>query len=120
MATRRHKDKGEETFENKCMKMSEDSVEDILINGQKDIENCLKDVEKKLSENNNKTNNTINQDYIKNLVKKVAKNLFEKSIYPSQDEYRDTTDKFLKNENLEFLSKFRKNEWILFYERNII
>ncbi|GES74015.1 hypothetical protein GLOIN_2v1877636 [Rhizophagus clarus] len=68
MATRRHKDKGEETSENKCMKMSEDSVK-----------------EKKLSENNNKTNNTIDQDYIK-------------------DEYRDATEKFLKNENLKFLT----------------
>ncbi|GBB98751.1 hypothetical protein RclHR1_33020001 [Rhizophagus clarus] len=38
---------------------------DILINGQKDIKNCLKDIEKKLGRNNNKTNNTIDQNYIK-------------------------------------------------------
>ncbi|GBB84943.1 hypothetical protein RclHR1_11520001 [Rhizophagus clarus] len=140
MATRRHKDKSKETSENKRMKMSEVSIKvnrkmikkllrydsqiiskiDTLINDQKDIKNCLKDVKKKLGENNNKTNNAIDYDYIKNLVKKVTKNLFEKSIYPSQDEYRDATEKFLKYENLEFLSKFRKNEWTLFYERNII
>ncbi|GET03907.1 hypothetical protein GLOIN_2v1591384 [Rhizophagus clarus] len=113
MATRRHKNKSEETSKNKRIKMSEDSVKDIfsrktiekllkydskivskidiLINGQKDIENHLKDVENKLSENNNKTNNTIDQDYIK-------------------DEYRDATEKFLKDENPEFLNKFRKNK----------
>lgn len=53
------------------------------------------------------------------LVKRVAKILFEKSIYPSQEEYRLATEKYLKDENPEFLQQFKKNQWILFFEKNI-
>jgi hypothetical protein len=45
--------------------------------------------------------------------------LFEKSIYPSQDEYRLATEKYLKDENPEFLRQFKKNQWILFFEKKI-
>lgn len=52
-------------------------------------------------------------------MKKVAKILFEKSIYPYQNEYRDATKKFLKEEDPDYLKQFKKNEWVLFYEKNI-
>lgn len=53
------------------------------------------------------------------LVKKVSKILFENSVYPSQDEYRLATEKYLKEENPEFIQQFKKNQWIIFFEKKI-
>ncbi|GBB91555.1 hypothetical protein RclHR1_18910001 [Rhizophagus clarus] len=65
MATRRHKDKGEETSENKCMKMSEDSVkayaisicETFLNPGNQDIHMNKKLLKPKLIKNLQKLEN---------------------------------------------------------------
>ena len=45
--------------------------------------------------------------------------MFEISIYPSQDEYRKAAEDFLKQENPDFYKKFKKNQWISYYEQNI-
>ncbi|UZO21435.1 uncharacterized protein OCT59_013828 [Rhizophagus irregularis] len=53
------------------------------------------------------------------LVKKVSKILFENFVYPSQDEYKLVTEKYLKDENPEFMRQFKKNQWIIFFEKKI-
>jgi hypothetical protein len=45
--------------------------------------------------------------------------LFEDSIYPTQNEYKEATENYFKKENSEFYRKFKKNQWVLYYERNI-
>ncbi|POG57938.1 hypothetical protein GLOIN_2v1735208, partial [Rhizophagus irregularis DAOM 181602=DAOM 197198] len=73
---------------------------------------------KKLNDNNKNNNNTIDQEYVKEFVKKVSKILFENFVYPSQDEYKLATEKYLKDENLEFICQFKKNQWIIFLKKN--
>ncbi|GES81783.1 hypothetical protein GLOIN_2v1735248 [Rhizophagus clarus] len=91
---------------------------EVLITGQKNLETRLSGIEKKLNDDN-KNNNTIDPEYIKEFVKKVSKILFENFIYPSQDEYRLATEKYLKDENPEFIRQFKKNQWIIFFEKKI-
>ncbi|UZO21735.1 uncharacterized protein OCT59_014122 [Rhizophagus irregularis] len=91
---------------------------EVLITGQKNLETRLSGIEKKLNDDN-KNNNTIDTEYIKELVKKVSKILFENFVYPSQEEYRLATEKYLKDENPEFIRQFKKNQWILFFEKKI-
>jgi len=50
----------------------------------------------------------------------VSKILFENFIYPSQDEYRLATEKYLKDENPEFIRQFKKNQWIIFFKKKIV
>lgn len=45
--------------------------------------------------------------------------LFEDSIYPTQNEYKEAAENYFKKENSEFYRKFKKNQWVLYYERNI-
>ena len=54
-----------------------------------------------------------------NFLKNIARILFDVSIYPTQDEFREATETFLKDDHSDFLKKFKKNQWILYYERNI-
>ncbi|CAB5090954.1 unnamed protein product [Rhizophagus irregularis] len=56
-------------------------------------------------------------EYVKELVKKVSKILFENFVYPSQDEYKLATEKYLKDENPEFMRQFKKNQWIIFFRK---
>ncbi|GES80734.1 hypothetical protein GLOIN_2v1735248 [Rhizophagus clarus] len=91
---------------------------EVLITRQKNLEIRLSGIEKKLNDDN-KNNNTIDPEYIKEFVKKVLKILFENFIYPSQDEYRLATEKYLKDENPEFIRQFKKNQWIIFFEKKI-
>ncbi|GET59618.1 hypothetical protein GLOIN_2v1632011 [Rhizophagus irregularis DAOM 181602=DAOM 197198] len=70
---------------------------EVLITGQKNLET--------------------HPEYVKELVKKVSKILFENFVYPSQDEYKLATEKYLKDENPEFMRQFKKNQWIIFFEK---
>ncbi|UZO09007.1 uncharacterized protein OCT59_029249 [Rhizophagus irregularis] len=92
---------------------------EVLITGQKNLETRLSSIEKKLNDNNKNNNNTIDLEYVKELVKKVSKILFENFVYPSQDEYKLATEKYLKDENPEFMRQFKKNQWIIFFEKKI-
>ncbi|GET54421.1 hypothetical protein GLOIN_2v1591384 [Rhizophagus irregularis DAOM 181602=DAOM 197198] len=92
---------------------------EVLITKQKNLETRLSSIEKKLNDNNKNNNNTIDPEYVKELVKKVSKILFENFVYPSQDEYKLATEKYLKDENLEFMRQFKKNQWIIFFEKKI-
>ncbi|GET52138.1 hypothetical protein GLOIN_2v1591384 [Rhizophagus irregularis DAOM 181602=DAOM 197198] len=92
---------------------------EVLITGQKNLETRLSSIEKKLNNNNKNNNNTIDPEYVKKLVRKVSKILFENFVYPSQDEYKLATEKYLKDENLEFMRQFKKNQWIIFFEKKI-
>ncbi|GET50760.1 hypothetical protein GLOIN_2v1591384 [Rhizophagus irregularis DAOM 181602=DAOM 197198] len=46
---------------------------EVLITGQKNLEIRLSSIEKKLNDNNKNNNNTIDPEYVKELVKKVRK-----------------------------------------------
>ncbi|GBC37729.2 hypothetical protein GLOIN_2v1883439 [Rhizophagus irregularis DAOM 181602=DAOM 197198] len=46
---------------------------EVLITGQKNLETRLSSIEKKLNDNNKNNNNTIDPEYVKELVKKVRK-----------------------------------------------
>ena len=59
------------------------------------------------------------EDIIKTIIVEIARNLLKVSIYPSQDEFRDETEKVLKNSFPEFYKKFRQNQFFIFYEKNI-
>src|SRR4051812_19275977 len=63
---------------------------EVLLTGQKNLETHFLGIEKKLNDDNKK-NNTTNSDYIK----------------------------VIKDENLEFLQQFKKNQWIIFFEKKI-
>jgi hypothetical protein len=45
--------------------------------------------------------------------------LFENSIYPTQSELREATDSYLEDKDPAFLKKFNKNQWTLYYEKEI-
>lgn len=53
------------------------------------------------------------------MVKSVASRLIQVSIYPSQEEFRGATDKYMAEVHLEFLKKLKKSQWIVYYEKNI-
>ena len=69
----------------------------------------------------NETRN--NQKYdklrIQKFIKQIAKILFKDSIYLSQIELKEVTETFLKNEHPDFFKKFKNNQWMLYYERNV-
>ncbi|POG66798.1 hypothetical protein GLOIN_2v1482020 [Rhizophagus irregularis DAOM 181602=DAOM 197198] len=117
----------------KRIRLSDDNVEEkllrtnsqiiskleVLITRQKNLKTRLSSIKKKLKDNNKNNNNTIDLEYVKELVKKVSKILFENFVYPSQDEYKLATEKYLKDENPEFMRQFKKNQWIIFFEKKI-
>ncbi|CAB4483503.1 unnamed protein product [Rhizophagus irregularis] len=92
---------------------------EVLITGQKNLETCLSSIEKKLNDNNKNNNNTIDPEYVKELVKKVSKILFENFVYPSQDEYKLATEKYLKDENPEFMRQFKKINGLFFSKKKL-
>ncbi|POG60618.1 hypothetical protein GLOIN_2v1711665, partial [Rhizophagus irregularis DAOM 181602=DAOM 197198] len=92
---------------------------EVLITGQKNLETRLSSIEKKLKNNNKNNNNTIDPEYVKELVKKVSKILFENFVYPSQDEYKLATEKYLKDENPEFMRQFKKINGLFFSKKKL-
>jgi hypothetical protein len=40
-------------------------------------------------------------------------------IYPSHDELRGATEEYLSEEHDDFLKKFKRNHWQVYYEQNI-
>ncbi|UZO20629.1 uncharacterized protein OCT59_013052 [Rhizophagus irregularis] len=90
---------------------------EVLITGQKNLETRLSSIEKKLNDNNKNNNNTIDPEYVKELVKKVSKILFENFVYPSQDEYKLATEKYLKRRKSGIYAPVQKNQWIIFFEK---
>jgi predicted nucleotidyltransferase len=41
------------------------------------------------------------------------------SIYPTHDELREATDEYLSDEHDDILKRFKKNQWQIYYEKNI-
>lgn len=50
------------------------------------------------------------------MVKQVVKLLLNKTIYPTNEEYREMTEEYLSEEHDEFFKKFKKDKWIAYYE----
>jgi len=52
------------------------------------------------------------------VVKIVTKRILETAIYPSQSDFKEATERYLDEENPEFMRKFRRQDnWEIIYER---
>jgi hypothetical protein len=49
----------------------------------------------------------------------VTKILFNISIYPSKDEFREATEEYLKANHQEYYNRFSKTRWSTFYNNKI-
>ena len=83
---------------------------DTLISAQQSVDDRLKRIEGSSDE-------TSNEEVIKTIVVEVARNLLKVSIYPSQNEFREETEKVLRSSFPELHKKFRQSP--IFYEKNI-
>src|ERR1043166_6597118 len=83
---------------------------DTLISAQQSVDDRLKRIEGSSDE-------TSNEEVIKTIVVEVAINLLKVSIYPSQNEFREETEKVLRSSFPELHKKFRQSP--IFYEKNI-
>ena len=83
---------------------------DVLISAQQSIDDRLKKIEGSSDESSS-------EEVIKTIVLEVARNLLKVSIYPSQNEFREETEKVLKSSFPELHKKFRQSP--IFYEKNI-
>src|SRR5213080_4292248 len=83
---------------------------DILISAQQSIDDRLKKIEGSLDESSS-------EDIIKTIIVEIARNLLKVSIYPSQNEFREETEKVLRSSFPELHKKFRQSP--IFYEKNI-
>ena len=81
---------------------------DILISAQQSIDDRLKKIEGSSDESSS-------EDVIKTIVVEVARNLLKVSVYPSQNEFREETEKVLKSSFPELHKKFCQNP--IFYEK---
>jgi hypothetical protein len=45
--------------------------------------------------------------------------LFSTTIYPTGEEMRETTFEYMTDHHADFLKKFKKNQWQVFYDKNI-
>jgi len=54
-----------------------------------------------------------------NLIKKVAKEILTKSIYPNQDELRDMTEEYVAENHPNSYGSLTKKRWIKYYEKEI-
>ena len=52
-----------------------------------------------------------------NVIKKVAKVLVKRSIYPTQEEFYDATNEFLNENHEDFIMKYSKRKWSTIYEK---
>ena len=46
-------------------------------------------------------------------------NVLLNSIYPTPDELRRATEEYLSEEHDDFLNKFKRNQWQVYYGKNI-
>ncbi|UZO07606.1 uncharacterized protein OCT59_027887 [Rhizophagus irregularis] len=82
------------------------------------LENRVSKVEE--SVNKNSDNNQGYEEYIKKIIKEVAKKLLEVSIYPTPDELREFTNNYMNENYDDFIKWFKRyDKWIIFYEKNI-
>ncbi|GBC17748.2 hypothetical protein GLOIN_2v1775615 [Rhizophagus irregularis DAOM 181602=DAOM 197198] len=82
------------------------------------LENRVSKVEESVDKNND--NNQGDEEYIKKIIKEVAKKLLEASIYPTPDELREFTNNYMNENYDDFIKRFKRyNKWIIFYEKNI-
>jgi hypothetical protein len=52
-------------------------------------------------------------------VKGIAKKLLETKIYPSMDDLRESTEKYLGEVHREFFNSFKKSQWRVYYEKHV-
>ena len=45
--------------------------------------------------------------------------MFINSIYPTHNELQEATEEYLSGEHDDFLNRFKKNQWQVYYEKNI-
>ncbi|GBC50149.2 hypothetical protein GLOIN_2v1775615 [Rhizophagus irregularis DAOM 181602=DAOM 197198] len=91
---------------------------DIIISNQKALENRVSKVEESVDKNND--SNQGDEEYIKKIIKEVAKKLLEASIYPTPDELREFTNNYMNENYDDFIKRFKRyDKWIIFYEKNI-
>ncbi|PKK59738.1 hypothetical protein RhiirC2_794395 [Rhizophagus irregularis] len=91
---------------------------DIIISNQKALENRVSKVEESVDKNSD--NNQGDEEYIKKIIKEVAKKLLEVSIYPTPDELREFTNNYMNENYDDFIKRFKRyDKWIIFYEKNI-
>ncbi|CAB4376073.1 unnamed protein product [Rhizophagus irregularis] len=83
---------------------------DIIISNQKALENRVSKVEESI--NKNSDNNQGDEEYIKKIIKEVAKKLLEVSIYPTPDELREFTNNYM-NENYDDFIKRQVTESVI-------
>ena len=83
---------------------------DTLISAQQLIDDRLKKIEGSSDESSS-------EEVIKTIVVEVARNLLKVFIYPSQNEFREETEKVLRSSFPELHKKFRQSP--IFYEKNI-
>ncbi|UZO13785.1 uncharacterized protein OCT59_005272 [Rhizophagus irregularis] len=89
---------------------------EVLITGQKNLETRLSSIEKKLNDNNKNNNNTIDPE---SSLRRCRKFYLKILFILRKDEYKLATEKYLKDENPEFMRQFKKNQWIIFFEKKI-
>ncbi|CAB4483961.1 unnamed protein product [Rhizophagus irregularis] len=91
---------------------------DIIISNQKALENRVSKVEESVDKNND--SNQGDEEYIKKIIKEVAKKLLEASIYPTPDELQEFTNNYMNENYDDFIKQFKRyDKWIIFYEKNI-
>ena len=57
--------------------------------------------------------------YLQDIAKAVTKTLFNISIYPLKDEFREATEEYLKANHQEYYNGFSKTQWSTFYNNKI-
>ncbi|GET64358.1 hypothetical protein GLOIN_2v1775615 [Rhizophagus irregularis DAOM 181602=DAOM 197198] len=91
---------------------------DIIISNQKALENRVSKVKESVDKNND--SNQGDEEYIKKIIKEVAKKLLKASIYPTPDELREFTNNYMNENYDDFIKRFKRyDKWIIFYEKNI-
>ncbi|CAB5323913.1 unnamed protein product [Rhizophagus irregularis] len=76
---------------------------DIIISNQKALENRVSKVEESVDKNND--SNQGDEEYIKKIIKEVAKKLLEASIYPTPDELREFTNNYMNETTMILLNE---------------
>ncbi|GBC13572.2 uncharacterized protein OCT59_000688 [Rhizophagus irregularis] len=141
-----NKRRGIESSMSSTSSMSENSYEvfnEQLIKLNKKVDNMIeqnKQFNTKLIEENVKTNkhleflcnrmkhieemvesdNSGDNNFIKTIIKDVAKATFNISIYPTKEELREATEEFLKIRHQDFYNKFTtKTQWISYFNNKI-
>ncbi|GBC23957.2 hypothetical protein GLOIN_2v1834793 [Rhizophagus irregularis DAOM 181602=DAOM 197198] len=119
-----NKRRGIESSMSSTSSMSENSYEvfnEQLIKLNKKVDNMIeqnkqmKHIEEMVESDNSGDNN-----FIKTIIKDVAKATFNISIYPTKEELREATEEFLKIRHQDFYNKFTtKTQWISYFNNKI-